>query len=1223
MKCFVRLPWFVGLCAAVAVPVRAAAVCNVSACTATELAACCTPSACTIDGSVTVSASNCVFDFGTRSVVIAAGGQIRAQGKVVTLRASTVRLQGLIDVRGPNGADAGSVTIVTTGRTTNAYTQDGGTSAIINASSTNGAGGAVVIRADGPIAFKQGSVTADGGPASRGGTVDVSTTSGDVNIQLAISAISGTALNAAGISITTPGNVGVTGTGRLIADLGSIDVDASEGTATFAAGAVVQANAGGSITIVAGSVLGSGVFRANGEDGSVEITAATGPMSLSALSEGITVGPGSQSVVLSTLAGGDAGNLTMDMPILANGAEVDIESSGMLVVSKKITTTGILDSGAGDITLAADGDIDVSKAIVGSDSYVEAELSIDGGRDVVIEGNLQMQGGLDTPGGSIVVTAARDLFVKGSIQLNVSGADSSDAGSIVLDSGRNVNVASSVGLLANGSQVGAGGQVALVAGDGGETNLPGNVVLAGSVAARGHTSADSGNFGSVLVDGCSIGIPAGTVIDATGDANGSVSLAARASLTVGGQVKAARANVVEFAAGALISLSGTFTPAPSAGSCGGGTPTGNGCQRPICTGKNVPAGCLYACPTCGDGKVDFPETCDSAAGVGGCSGLQLCDDVCRLRTCAVSSPCQTATCDPVNGCGVTNKADGVTCDPDDDVCTGVGTCSAGACVMRPGSILHCDDANPCTGPDTCDPHVGCRNPPISGTGIPGCDDGNLCDGIETCTNGHCESGGLPCAASEVCNPTTQKCEPSEPCVSAADCVDDDNPCTQDACIAGFCSHPAFADGTSCDDGDRCNGLRTCKAGICQQPTAPVVCTDDDPCTSDVCIPATGACTFQPIAGCCHDARDCDDGDACTSDTCDASHTCRHGVVSCDDAAACTIDACDPVAGCEHTVDPSCASCRTAAACPEDDDPCTEKACVGGRCGQVYSATGCDDGDPCTTDVCASDVGCTHIPIASCCVTASACEDRNVCTVDGCDFDANRCVHSIADVTCTPCTGDDPFECGPRCTTRCNAGRCEDVAADCDDDDPCTADSCDPGTGCVHVPLDGEVAGCDDGQACNGVERCSAGVCRHEPVPACDDGDPCTDDDCRDDTGCVNMPKASFDAIRCRLTWMKDLLATASAQDIPPVDRRRLSRRVDKLIVKLEPAVSTALKCGKRRRLLAALDAQLGSLEHSASRVARRANATVAMQLAALARAAAEQTDVVRAALVCGPKLPGR
>ena len=60
-------------------------------------------------------------------------------------------------------------------------------------------------------------------------------------------------------------------------------------------------------------------------------------------------------------------------------------------------------------------------------------------------------------------------------------------------------------------------------------------------------------------------------------------------------------------------------------------------------------------------------------------------------------------------------------------------------------------------------------------------------------------------------------------------------------------------------------------------------------------------------------------------------------------------------------------------------------------------------------------------------------------------------------------------CGVPTTRRCSClscatGSCELVPKNCDDDDPCTIDSCDELTGCHHRPL------CDDDDPCT-TRRC--------------------------------------------------------------------------------------------------------------------------------------------------------
>lgn len=91
-------------------------------------------------------------------------------------------------------------------------------------------------------------------------------------------------------------------------------------------------------------------------------------------------------------------------------------------------------------------------------------------------------------------------------------------------------------------------------------------------------------------------------------------------------------------------------------------------------------------------------------------------------------------------------------------------------------------------------------------------------------------------------------------------------------------------------------------------------------------------------------------------------------------------------------------------------------------------------------------GCTHAPIPGCCNVAADCDDNDACTLDSCD--GNACVH-------------DPI---PGC---CH------TAADCDDADPCTEDICNGGM-CENNPIAeccSDVSDCNDGDTCT-LDQCA-------------------------------------------------------------------------------------------------------------------------------------------------------
>jgi len=235
--------------------------------------------------------------------------------------------------------------------------------------------------------------------------------------------------------------------------------------------------------------------------------------------------------------------------------------------------------------------------------------------------------------------------------------------------------------------------------------------------------------------------------------------------------------------------------------------------------------------------------------------------------------------------------------------------------------------------------------------------------------------------------------------------------------------------------------------------APGVCDDGDPCTRDVCAPATGACL--------HPADTCDDGDACTTDVCEpGTGACSHDAVVCDDGDVCTTDRCDSFTGsCAASPGPDGVACEDSNLCTTGET-CTSGVCRGG------STTTCDDGDACTLDACDPMTG-------GCVAGPPGCDDTNPCTLDSCG--RSGCEHTpVADGTI--CTD------GNACTLgdACHMGQC--VAAGsvgCDDGDFCTLDTCETATGqCLR-----DDRSCDDGDDRTG-DACDsgAGACVNAPIP---------------------------------------------------------------------------------------------------------------------------------------------
>jgi hypothetical protein len=215
---------------------------------------------------------------------------------------------------------------------------------------------------------------------------------------------------------------------------------------------------------------------------------------------------------------------------------------------------------------------------------------------------------------------------------------------------------------------------------------------------------------------------------------------------------------------------------------------------------------------------------------------------------------------------------------------------------------------------------------------------------------------------------------------------------------------------------------------------------------------------------------CEDYNACTIDSCDTTTgTCRHDPLNCDDGNPCTGDLCYPYglgsAGCRH---PNLAS---GSAC-SDGDACTSPdACDGsGHCiGQPQPpASACDDGNPCTTEDACDDTGaCAGTPLPA----GTECDDTNACTR------GERClVASGGSIACqgTARSCDD----GNPCTTdTCDpiTDDCVNAPVNCDDANPCTDDACDTLTGaCGRTIRDS--GSCNDANVCTVNDYCSAGNC---------------------------------------------------------------------------------------------------------------------------------------------------
>jgi len=275
--------------------------------------------------------------------------------------------------------------------------------------------------------------------------------------------------------------------------------------------------------------------------------------------------------------------------------------------------------------------------------------------------------------------------------------------------------------------------------------------------------------------------------------------------------------------------------------------------------------------------------------------------------------------------------------------------------------------------------------------------------------------------------------------------DDGKPCTQDVCDepTGECAHIPLPSGSPCDAGFLCSAS-VCKTNVgCTPSGEKKKCDDGQPCTVDDCVEGKG-CTSK-VGG----NAPCDDGNPCTKyDHCKTGK-CAGTFDNCDDGWPCTADTCDKKKGCQHKV-------QLSGPC-DDGNACTKGTeCVFGDC--KGPKLPCNDGNSCTTDICDAKKGCTYKKLDQ-----IPCDDGSACTVN----------------------------------TECAAGSCKGAKRDCGDGKSCTADSCDPKTGCNNELQ-------KDGAACLLGGTCQKGLCssmlncgngKIDKGEKCDDGNKNPCDNC--------------------------------------------------------------------------------------------------------------------------------
>lgn len=268
----------------------------------------------------------------------------------------------------------------------------------------------------------------------------------------------------------------------------------------------------------------------------------------------------------------------------------------------------------------------------------------------------------------------------------------------------------------------------------------------------------------------------------------------------------------------------------------------------------------------------------------------------------------------------------------------------------------------------------------------------------------------------------------------------------------------------CDDGSFCNGAESCVAGACQTGT-PVVCADDGLFCS-----GTEACVdFGDGAGACQS-----DGDPC-----------KTGEICSEATDQCLIPACYTDADCD------------------DGNPCTADVCVNGGtsaavCSLDYLGCGAADGCcPSSVPICTDDLDadCAVCGDGRCAVTEDCLSCPEDCAFSSGDGDVSACFKGRADGSCHP-TKD-----GPTCPDCLSSSCCGDALCEAPGE---TGDNC-PGD--CQPELCSADADCSDGLYCNGVETCLNGSCQAGLPPSCGEGAICDEDL----DACIDAPSCQADS----------------------------------------------------------------------------------------------------------------
>ena len=286
------------------------------------------------------------------------------------------------------------------------------------------------------------------------------------------------------------------------------------------------------------------------------------------------------------------------------------------------------------------------------------------------------------------------------------------------------------------------------------------------------------------------------------------------------------------------------------------------------------------------------------------------------------------------------------------------------------------------------------------------------------------------------------------------------------------------------DAAKCNALGTKNLVVEACSKAGKVCQAGK-CVPAVCKPGDKECSGKDVKTCTADAlgwqvSKCETGNICDAGVC-AKVICAAGKAYCD-AAAKTVQVCNALGTKESTK----TTCKTDEAC--DKGVCLKKICAPKalECKDVHTLNYCNEsGTAWKGFACGADKVCY----------------QGDCAFKVCEPDTKYCKGSVA-TSCTitglvEISGADCSKTGKVCWQGdCVDKICQPGSDSCIDNQVAT---------CKSDGLGWDKKACDDGNACTS-NGCKDGKCDFGPTKGCDDSNVCTADACDTQTGkCNNTP----------------------------------------------------------------------------------------------------------------------